>query len=86
MTRCSVFVRGSTTGCFCRADFSIGSARTNIAAGCFPANLSALPSLAGPVQQPNCLPYRDVTPVYVSKYTVCRLTHNIMDLPKTIIS
>jgi hypothetical protein len=39
------------------AEFSIGSAHTNIAAGCFPANLSALPGLADPVQQPNCLPY-----------------------------
>jgi len=38
-------------------EFGIGSAHTNIAAGCFTANLSTLPGLADPVQQPNCLPY-----------------------------
>ncbi len=57
MTRCSVSVMGSTTCCFCMTEFSIASAHTNIAAGCFTANVSTLPGLAGPVQQPVCLPY-----------------------------
>ena len=45
------------TGCFCMAEFGIGSAHTNIAAGCFTANPPTLSGLADPVQQPICLPH-----------------------------
>ena len=57
MTRCSVSVMGCTRCCFCMTEFSIASAHTNIAVGCFTANLSTLTGLADAVQQPICLLY-----------------------------
>ncbi len=50
------FGEGQHDGLFL-PEFGICSALTNIAAGCFTANLSTLLGLAYPVQQPICLPY-----------------------------